>query len=373
MSRSLNRFTLWAAPILLVPGTGIPHWAQAEELWRDVEIIRTEHGVPHIRATTLRAGAYGLAWVMSEDHGPRTAVNILRASGGMARVFGRDSIESDFAAWRDRQRAVETYHLLDESTRDVYEGFAEGLNRFIELHPAAFPSGMPRFSAYDVAALDIGGTSGGALRAYKRLLDPAARDSTRRGAGDMDAQEADNVGSNAWAFAPSRTKSGRAILLRNPHLNWNAGYYEAHLTVPGVVDFYGDFRIGGPFLVIGGFNRYLGFATTNNAQDLDELYALDADTITPDHYYFDGMPVPLRRELATVTYRNGEQLATEAREQWTTPLGPVVHRANGRIYVVKTAGEGDFRAGEQCSPTARAQIQRRAGTRTRRSVLPAVI
>jgi hypothetical protein len=62
-------------------------------------------------------------------------------------------------------------------------------------------------------------------------------------------------GSNAWAFAPSRTKSGRAILMRNPHLQWSAGYYEAHMTVPGVMDFYGDFRIGGPFAVIGGFNR----------------------------------------------------------------------------------------------------------------------
>jgi acyl-homoserine-lactone acylase len=203
----------------------------------------------------------------------------------MARVFGRDSIESDFVAWRDRQRAVETYHLLDEATRDVYEGFAEGLNRFIELHPAAFPSATPRFSAYDVAALDIGGTSGGALRAYKRLLDPAARDSTRRGAGDMDAQEADNVGSNAWAFAPSRTKSGRAILLRNPHLNWNAGYYEAHLTVPGVVDFYGDFRIGGPFPGHRGFN-VTGFATTEQSRRDLTSKALDADTITPDHYHF---------------------------------------------------------------------------------------
>ena len=79
-------------------------------------------------------------------------------------------------------------------------------------------------------------------------------------------------GSNAWAFAPSRTKSGRAILLRNPHLSWTAGYYEAHVTVPGVLDFYGDFRIGGPFGVIGGFNRHLGWATTNNAPDLDEIY-----------------------------------------------------------------------------------------------------
>jgi acyl-homoserine-lactone acylase len=99
--------------------------------------------------------------------------------------------------------------------------------------------------------------------------------------------------------------------------------------------------------VIGGFNRHLGFATTNNAQDLDELYVLDADSTTPAHYIMDGASLPLRREYATVTYRNGDSFATEIREQWFSPLGPVVHRANGKIYIVKTAGEGDYRAGEQ--------------------------
>jgi acyl-homoserine-lactone acylase len=349
MRTDFQRLALSAAPFLFLAGMGPSPRSPAEELWRDVEIIRTEHGVPHIRARTLRAGGYALAWVMSEDHGPRTVMNVLRASAGMGRVFGHDSIEYDFAAWKDRQRAMENYHRLHEDTRDVYEGFAEGLNRWVELHPSHFPPGMPRFIGYDVAALDIGGASGGALRAYQRLLDSTARRTSSSG-GYPDGAEGmtpDNVGSNAWAFAPSRTRSGKAILLRNPHLNWNAGYYEAHLTVTGVVDFYGDFRIGGPFIVIGGFNRYLGFATTNNAQDLDELYALDADPAKPDHYLFDGTSVPLQREMATVTFRNGNALATETREQWSTPLGPVVHRGNGRIYVVKAAGEGDYRAGEQ--------------------------
>jgi acyl-homoserine-lactone acylase len=72
-------------------------------------------------------------------------------------------------------------------------------------------------------------------------------------------ESTDDVGSNAWALAPSRTKSGRAILLRNPHLAWTAGYYEAHLTVPGVIDFYGDFRIGGPLIVIGSPTGMSGF------------------------------------------------------------------------------------------------------------------
>ena len=106
------------------------------------------------------------------------------------------------------------------------------------------------------------------LRRAARCATPAAAEGL---AGSTDD------GSNAWAFAPSRTKSGRAILLRNPHLAWTAGYYEAHVTVPGVLDFYGDFRIGGPFGVIGGFNRDLGWATTNNDPILAQIYALDAD------------------------------------------------------------------------------------------------
>jgi acyl-homoserine lactone acylase PvdQ len=98
MLKPLHFLVLTAATTVL--GTTVSRLTPAEELWRDVEIIRTEHGVPHIRAKTLRAGAYGLAWVMSEDYGTRTVTNVLRASGNMARVYGRDSIDFDFAAWR---------------------------------------------------------------------------------------------------------------------------------------------------------------------------------------------------------------------------------------------------------------------------------
>ncbi len=159
----------------------------------------------------------------------------------------------------------------------------------------------------------------------------------------------DEDGSNAWALAPSRTKSGRAILLRNPHLAWTAGYYEAHLTVPGIVDFYGDFRIGGPLIVIGGFNWHLGWATTNsNSGDLSEIYALELDPSQPDHYRLDGASLPLVRETYSVTVKEeGDRQVAETREFWTTPLGPVVHRTADRAFIVRTAGDGEFRAGEQ--------------------------
>ncbi len=320
-----------------------------------VEIVRTTHGVPHIRAENLRAAAYALAYVQLEDHGSRVAIGLLRARGEMGRWFGRDSIDSDFMAQRAYAIAVERYPLLEEATRDVYEGFAAGANRYVELHPNEFPVGFaPRFTGYDIAARDVNlNRAQQASRFLRRITRPSdssatvGSDSEGDSPSPIEGVDPIEEGSNAWAFAPSRTKSGRAILLRNPHLSWSAGYYEAHMTVPGVLDFYGDFRIGGPFGVIGGFNRDLGWSTTNNDTDLDEIYALDVDSTRVDHYLFEGASVPLEREVVTVSYRNGPGISTETRELWRTPLGPVIHRDSGRVYVLRGAAEGEYRAGEQ--------------------------
>jgi acyl-homoserine-lactone acylase len=168
-------------------------------------------------------------------------------------------------------------------------------------------------------------------------------------------RSASNDGSNAWAFAPSRTKSGKAILLRNPHLQWTAGYYEAHMTVKGVLDFYGDFRIGSPFAVIGGFNKNLGFSTTNNSQDLDEIYAFDEDPKSTDHYILDGKSQPLTKSSFKISVRNGETTSSETREFFSTPYGPVIHRAAGKIYIMKFAGDGEIRSGEQFLKMMRAK------------------
>ena len=321
--------------------------APASELWNHVEVRRTAYGVPHIKAENLRAAAYALAYVQMEDHGAGVAHGLLRARGELARVFGRDSIESDFLARRGYARATETYHLLDADTRNVYEGFAAGVNRYAELHPEEFSTEFRQtFTGYDVAARDIGGGGLAAARRFLLRMDSTrARDVVRPSGAAADADP--DEGSNAWAFAPSRTKSGRTILLRNPHLQWTAGYYEAHITVPRVLEFYGDFRIGGPFGVVAGFNRNLGWATTNNAPDLDEIYALDAALGQTDRYMMDGTSLPLRRDLVSAEFRNGAGVSSETREIWSTPLGPVILRSGGKIYVMRAAGDGDHRAGEQ--------------------------
>lgn len=331
--------------------------ASGVELARHVEVRRTTYGVPHIRADNLEAAEYALAYVQSEDYGARVALDVLRARGEMGRWFGRDSMRTDFTARLAYQRAIETYPFVDRDTRAVYEGFAAGLNRYVELHPEEFPRNFaPHFDGYDVLAHDVSIASADEAAKFLERVDPnfhpphrppSAATSIAEAPPAHDWVDVPDEGSNAWAFAPSRTKSGHAILLRNPHLQWNAGYYEAHIVVPGQLDFYGDFRIGGPFGVIGGFNRDLGWATTNDDPLLRQIYALDVDPGHADAYILDGRAYPVQHDRVTVDYTSPGGMKSESRDVERTPFGPVIYRAGGKIYVLRAAMDGDYRAGEQ--------------------------
>lgn len=321
-------------------------------------IRRTEYGVVHITASDFRGIGIGLGYAQTEDYGERVVRGLLRDKGWMGRTFGKDSIASDFGAQLVQQRVQETYHLLDADTRAMYEGFAEGVNRYIRAHGEKLPAwARPVFTGHDVAAGDIGtaGIAAAQRLVTRRLQADSLRRSGTRDNGIEPEPAYNEDGSNAWAFAPSRTKSGRAILLRNPHLAWTAGYWEAHVTVPGRLDFYGDFRIGSAFAVVAGFNKDLGWATTNNAPDLDEVYALEVDPSAKDRYLFDGVSVPLRTQSSTVEFTTPAGIETQTRQFWTTPLGPVVHRTADRIYIVRAGPDGEYRAGAQFLAMMRAR------------------
>src|SRR5215813_5411695 len=107
---------------------------QQPDLSARVEIIRTAYGVPHIKAQDLKAYGYGLAWVQLEDYGAMVAQGLLRERGTLARVFGHDSIEGDFLARAVAGLVRSRYAELDQPTREVYEGFAAGVNRYVQLH-----------------------------------------------------------------------------------------------------------------------------------------------------------------------------------------------------------------------------------------------
>ena len=170
-----------------------------------VEIRRTTYGIPHILADDLASAFFGLAYCHLEDYGERVVLGLVRSRGELARYLGRDELDSDFFNRSSHARAVETFHLLDEDTRNVFRGYAAGVNHYIRTHAEELPEWVePSFTPHDVAALWIGRVSRGKIERFLELQ--YERDSL-----EEELSLVDEAGSNAWAFAPNRTESGLGV------------------------------------------------------------------------------------------------------------------------------------------------------------------
>ena len=140
----------------------------------------------------------------------------------------------------------------------MLEGFAEGLNFYVEEHREELPNWLPVLSGTDIAAHGLTGVMrfafnrGNIVRRFREAQEVKTTESGGGAAEEL-------IGSNMWALSPDRTTSGHTILMGNPHQPWSsvATYYEAHLTVPGELDFYGSTFVGRPVLTTG-FKPRLG-------------------------------------------------------------------------------------------------------------------
>ena len=126
------------------------------------------------------------------------------------------------------------------------------------------------------------------------------------------------------------------MLLGNPHLRWQQLYWEAHVKVPGRLDFYGSTLVGYPWLRAG-FNDRLGYVQTNNNSDNRDIFALPLDPSRPDHYLFEGKPRPLQRTDVAVEWKqeNGT-MTVERRTYWRSHLGPIVYRNSTTAFAYRS-------------------------------------
>jgi len=283
---------------------------------------------------------------MMEDYCEVVPQQLLMSNGRWAAATGSEAVDGDFPGRMAHEYAVQVFPGFPRDVQAILEGFAAGVNYFIETHRGELPDwAEPEFTPEDVAARDLRVWDAGAVRDFLQ---------SRQNPGEVGIQappsveESDpDVGSNAWAFGPERTSSGSAILVRNPHLSYTSGYYEAHFRVPGILDFYGDFRLGGPFTIIGGFNERLGWSTTNNYGDPNQVYALLKEPGNPDAYRFGDGTEGIETRTVTVEFADADTLAWESRKFRFTPLGPVLFENPDTVFVLKTPTLGQHRLGEQ--------------------------
>ncbi len=303
-------------------------------------IRRDTFGIPHITADSEEAAAFAFGYAQAEDHLPDIARRYMLARGEGARVFGRTALENDFAM-RRMDNLGEARRGLDRVSglyRKLIRAFVAGINTYVAENRAQLPAWVPVFTDADVLAYSRASaaesvTSPAMIRALNEKY--AAGPKTTSETAEL-GDAADAPGSNALALGGSRTVSGSPVLLGNPHLSWSSLYWEAQVTVRGRINFYGSTLAGIPVLRAG-FNDRLGFVTTNNAPDLDDLFTLPLDPKAADRYVFEGKSRPLTRREIAVDVRNEDgSVTTERRTYWSSHLGPIVHRTPTLAFAMKS-------------------------------------
>jgi len=305
--------------------------AELHPLAKKVVIRRDTYGVPHILAETEEAAAFAMGFAQAEDHAVEIARRFVSARGELARRLGSGA-DSDFEMRRygNHEVARSSFPNATPLMQSMMNAYAAGFNLYVEQNREKLPDWIPAFEGVDVFAqgrAEIMRFAFSRAQASIRAVQQKYAGASAAAAGDGDG------GSNMWALTPSRTASGKAILLGNPHQPWTALYWEAQVTVPGKLNMFGGTFAGRPVLTTG-FNEHLGWTHTVNLPDLDDIYVLTLDKTKPDHYVFEGSARPLERREITVDVKGGP---AQKRVYWYSHLGPIVHRSPDKAFAIKSA------------------------------------
>jgi len=141
----------------------------------------------------------------------------------------------------------------------------------------------------------------------------------------------DFIGSNNWALAGARTKSGFPILANDPHLALNLPsiWYALQLSAPGV-NVFGIALPGAPGVIIG-FNENLAWGMTNAGSDVLDWFKIQFKDANRKEYFYEGAwrSTTVRREEIKVRGRGARRGGNRLHASWprSLPRGRSVRRS----------------------------------------------
>ncbi len=295
------------------------------------EILWDTYGVPHIYSKDTSSLFYSFGWAQMQSHGNLILRLYGQARGRAAEYWGEKYTESDrwVLTMGVPDRARSWYDAQNSNFRKDLDAFAAGINAYAREHGDLIDDEVE-------VVLPIKGED--LLAHEQRILnfqfvvnESSAESLTKNLAG-----EGKTLGSNAWAIAPSRSASGKAMLLANPHLPWSDFFlwYEAHLNAPGM-NAYGATLVGIPVLAIA-FNDNLGWTHTVNTHDGWDAYKL---TLVDGGYRFDGKVEPFQtQEFDLKVKQNDSSLRSEKLLVRRSIHGPIVTEKDGKALALRVVG-----------------------------------
>lgn len=321
----------------------IPSWS------RNVpEILWDGWGIPHIFASDQESLFRAFGWAQAQGHGDLLLQLYGEARGRAAEYGGIDYLASDqyVQMMGITERAQVWYDQQTPTMRANLTAFAAGINQYFQRYPQAVTPAHRQ--VLPVSGIDVLAHVQRVLY-FQFLTNPQQIEAVR----NHQPLPASPGGSNAWALAPSRSRSGHALLLANPHLPWGGLYRwtEAQLQAPGL-NLSGVTLVGMPVLAMG-FNDSLGWSLTTNYPHNVNFYEL---TLQDGGYLWQGQIQPFGRERKTLKIRqpDGSVQALEWEVQHSA-AGIVLSQQGDRAYAVQVAGLDRPQVLEQFWQMGRAQ------------------
>jgi penicillin amidase len=319
-----------------------------------VTVHRDQWGVPHVYGATDASVVFGYVYAQAEDNFWQVEDTLIQALGRYAEVNGEAAVGADYLnrALRVVELSKAEWRQMDERTRSLTQAAADALNTYVErsgTQPRLIEHFEPwhfvayaRFATYQLFVFNRAGIRPEEIAARSHDMLSAASfqaGSLAPVAVNAVADAQAQAGSNTWSLAPSRTRSGHAMLFINPHQPYfgPGQWYEGHVHSGEGLHFSGAGFFGSPLPTIG-HNEHLGWSHTVNEPDVVDVYRLTMDKPdAPGEYrYGDGYRT-LTAWSDSIKVSTPEGLTSRTFRFERSHHGPVVATRDGQALAVRMA------------------------------------
>ena len=316
------------------------------------KIVRDQWGVPHIYGERDADVSFGLAYAHAQDDYQTMEDVVYALRGELATVYGRNAAVNDYYVnlmnyWGMIEDRYETD--VADDVKLLCEGYAAGINRFLEDNPDHKKRSFDPVTAEDIIVgfshrMPLMFGLDGILKKLSKKKPPEFIGSS----GDSQEGDFDMLASNVMAVGPQRSSDGYTRLWINTHQPWEGpvSWYEAHLVSKEGWDFYGALFPGSPVPLIG-HNANIGWSHTVNEPDLIDVYKLTINKLNKDQYWFEGYWKDLEVRTAAIKVKIvGPFSWTFKRKVKSSIHGPVLEFDHG-TYALRISSVKDLRFLEQ--------------------------
>lgn len=305
--------------------------ARYEQQAKRVTIVRDNWGIPHIYGKTDADAVFGLLYAQCEDDFKRVEINYIEKLGRTAELKGESALYNDLQIKLliDTADAISDYKKAEPWLKKLLQAYADGINYYLYKHPQTKPALLQRFEPwYQLLWTDgsIGAISTADL-SVAELKNFYSGEVTAAIAPPKDPEH--QTGSNGFAFGPSITASGNAILYINPHVTF---YFRPEVQVVSDEGLHAYGAVTwGQFFVYQGFNKYCGWMHTSCNVDVADIYAEKVTKKGDTFFYeYNQQLKPITEKKITLKYLENNIIKTKTFTTYFTHHGPVMAKREGK-------------------------------------------